>query len=70
MYGETFHPKANGVGIVVSRFIEQEESRRRQEGQTMQDDAFMEEAGAMGISIDSPNKWHADLINAWESNTP
>ena len=36
----------------------------------MQDDSWMEEAGAIGINLESPNKWHADLINAWESNTP
>ena len=36
----------------------------------MQDDSWMEEAGAIGINLESPFKWHADLINAWESNTP
>ena len=70
VFGEQFQPKVNGVGAVIYRYIEQEENRRKQEGQSMQDDSWMEEAGAIGINLESPNKWHADLINAWESNTP
>lgn len=31
----------------------------------------MEEAGAAGGSLfEAPNKWHGDLINAWETNSP
>ena len=70
VHGENFDAKAMGVGTVVSRYIESEENRRRREGQTMQDDTWMEEAGATGLVLESPSKWHQDLINAWDSNTP
>ena len=30
----------------------------------------MESAGAIGMVMESPSKWHQDLINAWDSNTP
>lgn len=40
-----------GVGTVISRYIESEENRRRQEGQTTQDDTWMEEAGAIGMVL-------------------
>ena len=31
----------------------------------------MEEVGAAGGALfESPNKWHRDLINAWETNSP
>lgn len=37
----------------------------------MQDGAWIEEAGAAGGNLfESPNKWHGDLINAWETNSP
>ena len=33
----------------------------------MQDGAWMEESGIM-LASENPNKWHCDLINAWETN--
>ena len=36
----------------------------------MQDGTWIEEAGAAGGNLfESPNKWHGDLINAWETNS-
>ena len=61
------------MGAVVHRQIEMEENRRvQQEGlQSIQDGSWMEEVGAAGGSLfESPNKWHGDLSNAWETNSP
>ena len=72
VHGQSFNAKAAGVGAVVNRHIEFEENRRlQQEGiQSVQDGAWMEEVGAAGGGLfESPNKWHGDLINAWESNS-
>ena len=33
----------------------------------LQDGAWMEESGIM-LAQENPNKWHCDLINAWETN--
>ena len=36
----------------------------------MQDGTWIEEAGAAGGNLfESHNKWHGDLINAWETNS-
>ena len=69
VHGQSFNAKKAGVGTVVQRKIEQEENRRMQEDgmSGLQDGAWMEESGIM-LANENPNKWHCDLINAWETN--
>ena len=69
VHGQSFNAKKAGVGTVVARKIEQEENRRMQEDgmSGLQDGAWMEESGIM-LAQENPNKWHCDLINAWETN--
>ena len=69
VHGQSFNAKKAGVGTVVSRKIEQEENRRMQEDgmSGLQDGAWMEESVIM-LANENPNKWHCDLINAWETN--
>lgn len=72
VHGQTFNAKASGVGTVISRHIELEENARvQQEGlQSIQDGAMMDEVGAAGGALfEIPNKWHRELINAWETNS-
>ena len=70
VHGESFDAKQAGCGQVILRVIELEENTRRQDGAaSVQDDAWMTEAGALpSAAFENPNKWHGDLMNAWETN--
>lgn len=70
--GKSFSTIEAGVTGAVFRLIEEENAKRLDGNgfQGMQEGAMGDEMLMTGRAERNPSKWHAELINAWETNQP